>query len=225
MLKKEVRQESFDMLWLENLVEILNKDITGGVLIDDENKIVQKFKIRQFYLSTLLKFATNFNRKYFRGHKFVINGILYLNSLQYETNISIVRKKEINILKLKYLEVLYSICESDEFFKVLQDYLMVNEVKELTSLLFICEAISKNMISEGSKNGIYLIKIVFKILSKSSKILINESEYNELVETIAVLIMKNHDFKMCEKILFETFLDNNYMTGSFCNDVWIIILR
>lgn len=225
MLKKEVRQECFNLLWLENLVEILNKDITGGVLIDDENKIVQKFKIRQFYLSTLLKFATNFNRKYFRGHKFVINGILYLNSLQYETNISIVRKKEINILKLKYLEVLYSICESDEFFKVLQDYLMVNEVKELTSLLFICEAISKNMISEGSKNGIHLIKIVFKILSKSSKMLINESEYNELVETIAVLIMKSHHFKMCEKILFETFLDNNYMTGSFCNDVWVIILR
>lgn len=226
MLKKEVRQERFDLLWLENVVEILNKGITEGVLMEDDNKIVRQFKIRQFYLSTLLKFATNFNRKYFRGHKFVINGILYLNSFQYEDNISLLRKQEINNLKLKYLEVLCSIYESDEFFRVLQDYPNVNDVKELTSWLFIFEAISKNMISEETYHyGINLIKKVLKILSKSSKILINESEYTKLVETIAVLIMKNDDFKMCEKMLFETFLDNNYITGSFCNNVWVIILR
>lgn len=226
MLIKEVDEERFDLLWLENVVEILNKGVTEGVLMDDENKISRNFKIRQFYLSALLKFASSFNGKYFRGHTFVLNGILYLKSFQYETNISIARKEEINNLKLKYLEVLCCIYKSDEFFRILENYPF--DVNELSSLLFICETISKVLITKESQKNLYgtiLLKKVIQILIKSSKLSINERQYSELVETIAVLVMKNDDFQLCEKILFETFLDNNYMIGSFCNDVWAIILR
>lgn len=152
-----------------------------------------------------------------------------MNSLQYETNISIETSKEINNLKLKYLDVLNCIYESDQFFEVLENYPITNtEVKELTSLLFICEIISKKIITGdlNSKHyGIFVLKKIIQILSASSTFLINESQYTEMIETISVLIMMNDDFKDNEKILLETFLDNNHMTGRFCNDLWAVFLR
>lgn len=35
-LKKDVDENIFDLLWLENIVQILNKEVTEGVLKYDE---------------------------------------------------------------------------------------------------------------------------------------------------------------------------------------------